>query len=115
MKNPLTEQITKVQQLLFASETLQTYQRAFSLTVNILKEVLLLGWLTLCLSLVLIDWAKNWAIESGQRLKTWVTSLEQQEGSEIASSTGESILNSSKNVLNFLVGQAKSQIGVSTK
>jgi hypothetical protein len=115
MNNPLADQITKVQQLVLSVETIQTYQRALQLTWQILKETLALLWLILCLSLVLTVWAKDWVIAGGQRFREWVTRLNQQETSEIATNTGQSLLETSRNIFTFLIGQAKAQLGLSTK
>ncbi|MBW4517775.1 MAG: hypothetical protein KME11_21430 [Timaviella obliquedivisa GSE-PSE-MK23-08B] len=115
MSNQFLAQLSKLQQLLAAPNTLGAYTQVFVVTYNIIKESLVLVWLTLCLVLVLFDWISTSAISTGQRSKTLLENLKQVKSEEFASETGKSILSAGKAGLAYTISQARDQLGLSEK
>ena len=115
MSNQFSAQLLKLQQLLAAPSTFSAYTQVFDVTYNIIKECLVLAWLTLCLVLVLFDWIGSFAISTGQRSKDLLENLKEVKSEELASETGKSILSAGKAGLAYTVSQARDQLGLSEK
>jgi hypothetical protein len=113
MSNQFSAQLTKLQQLLAAPSTIEAYRQVFTVSYSILKEVLVLAWLTVCLVLVLFDWIGTNAIATGQRSKDLLDNLKEVNSEELASETGKSILSAGKAGFAYTVAQAKEQLGLS--
>jgi len=115
MSNQFLAQLSKLQQLLAAPTTLGAYTQVFAVTYNILKESVVLAWLTVCLVLVLFDWMSTNAIATGQRSKDLLENLKEVKSEELASETGKSILSAGKAGLAYTISQARDQLGLSEK
>jgi hypothetical protein len=115
MSNQFLAQLSKLQQLLAAPTTLGAYTQVFAVTYNILKESLVLAWLTICLVLVLFDWISTRAISTGQRSKDLLENLKEVKSEDLASETGKSILSAGKAGLAYTISQARDQLGLSEK
>jgi hypothetical protein len=110
----LKTQAAKLWQLLFAQETAATYQKAITLTVQILKESGLLLWLTICLVLVLFEWFYKNATQAGQNARAWISHQQAEDTSpdRIASGFGKALLVAGQNSLTYTLTQAKEQLGL---
>jgi hypothetical protein len=113
MSNRFSAQLSKLQQLLAAPETFAAYRQVFIVTYSILKECLMLAWLTICLVLVVFDWISTSAVSTGQRSKDLLENLKEVNSDELASETGKSILSAGKAGLAYTISQAKEQLGLS--
>jgi hypothetical protein len=107
-------QAAKLWQLIFAAETASTYQKAITLTGQILKESGLLLWLTLCLVLVFFEWFYKNATRAGQNARAWISHQQSEETSpdQIASGFGKALLEAGQNSLSYTLTQAKEQLGL---
>ncbi|HEY9737075.1 MAG TPA: hypothetical protein V6D06_12365 [Trichocoleus sp.] len=111
----IKDQASKLSQLLLAPETGATYTRTLTLTWAILRETGLLVWLGICLVFVGADWFWNNSIELGRRGRVWYNSLsEKAEGttSQPLGTTGQSLLEAGKSGANYLLTQARAQLGI---
>jgi hypothetical protein len=115
MSNQFLVQLSKLKQLLAAPNTLAAYSQVLVVTYNILKESLVLAWLTICLVLVLFDWMSTRAISTGKRSKELLGNLKEVKSEEFASETGKSILSAGKAGLAYTISQAREQLGLSEK
>ncbi len=115
MNNQFLVQLSKIQQLLADPNTFSAYSQVFVVTYSILKECLVLAWLTICLVLVLFDWISTRVISTGQRSKDLLENLKEVKSEEFASETGKSILSAGKAGLAYTVSQAREQLGLSEK
>ncbi|NJR38998.1 MAG: hypothetical protein HC781_09375 [Leptolyngbyaceae cyanobacterium CSU_1_4] len=115
MSNQFLAQLSKLQQLLAAPTTIGAYTQVFVVTYNLLKEGVVLAWLTLCLVLVLFDWISTQAIATGQRSKNLLENLKEVKSEEFASETGKSILSAGKAGLAYTISQARDQLGLAEK
>ncbi|MDA0866914.1 MAG: hypothetical protein O2890_10945, partial [Cyanobacteria bacterium] len=104
-------QASKVSQLIFATDTVGAYQKALSLTWNILRETALLVWLVICLVFVGGEWLWNTAIDLGRKGRAWYESLsaEKPEAGEAQSleTIGKSVLSAGESGAAFLLYRAK--------
>jgi hypothetical protein len=113
MSNRFSAQLSKLQQLLAAPETFAAYRQVFVVTLSILKECLMLAWLTVCLVLVVFDWISTSAVSTGQRSKDLLENLTEVNSEDLASETGKAILSAGKAGLAYTISQAKEQLGLS--
>jgi hypothetical protein len=109
-------QASKVSQLIFATDTAGTYQKALSLTWDILRETALLIWLAICLVVVGGEWLWNTAIELGQKGRAWYESLSakpaEPEEPQSFESISKSVLSAGESGAAFLLHRAKRQLGM---
>ncbi|MCG9892770.1 MAG: hypothetical protein MH252_17060 [Thermosynechococcaceae cyanobacterium MS004] len=112
MSNPLQSQINLWWQAVSSEETLRAYQNAVQVTWSILRETTKLLWLFLCLGLVFFDWFRESSVQSGQKVKAWVDSLQEPkleyawaEVAKFTKSLGQSGTTS-------LLDQAREQLGL---
>ncbi|MCU0548634.1 MAG: hypothetical protein MUC48_04730 [Leptolyngbya sp. Prado105] len=103
-------QFAKLLKLLTASETYGTYQSALTMTWTILRETALLGWLVICLVLVVSDWFWKVSVGAGRTTREWFNQLE-GSSEQIASETGKALLNAGKSSLGYTLNQARAQLG----
>jgi hypothetical protein len=115
MSNRFLAQLSKLQQLLAAPETFGAYRQVVTVTYSILKECLILVWLTVCLVLVVFDWMGTSAVATGQRSKNLLENLKEVNSEDLAADTGKSILSAGKAGLAYTVSQAREQLGLSEK
>lgn len=111
----IQSQAARLWQLIFASETAATYQKALGLTWDILRESAQLIWLVLCLVLVLGAWLYDTAIQTGRDLRNWYDQLGQTADAEdgsVVNSTGKALLEAGQTSAGFLLSQAREQLGI---
>lgn len=111
----IQSQATRLWQLIFASETAATYQKALGLTWDILRESAQLIWLVLCLVLVLGAWLYDTAVQTGRDLRNWYDQLGQTADAEdgsVVNSTGKALLEAGQTSAGFLLSQAREQLGI---
>jgi hypothetical protein len=115
--SPISSQVEKLRQVILQRDTIDSFQQSLGLLFTVLKETTLLLWLVLCFSIVALTWLGEKAIALGRSLKTGLIELQEnsrgQAPAEILSSTSRSVLLSSQSVANYLVTQAKQQVGLS--
>jgi hypothetical protein len=109
-------QANKVSQLIFASDTGSTYQKALTLTWDILRETALLIWLVICLIFVGAEWLWNTAIDLGQKVRAWYESLGEKKAEpgepQSFESISKSVLSAGESGAAFLLYRAKQQLGI---
>lgn len=110
-------QANKLGSLLADSETRQIYGRTLQLTWQILRETALLLWLVVCLLLVGLNWGWNASIQAGRGFRAWTSDLKPSEESDPLSSAnlsdvGQNLLSAGAAGANFLVRQAREQVGL---
>jgi hypothetical protein len=107
-------QFTKLTQLLFDPKTIESYQTVLVLTWNILKEAALLLWLVICSVFVLAAWIGDNAIHTGRNVRAWVSqqSHSEADSSEKAAAVGQALLDVSQTGANYLLNQARVQLGL---
>jgi hypothetical protein len=114
--NPAIAQFNKLQELVFNRESALTFTQSLRLIATIVKEFATLLWLTLCYGLVALSWLGNWAVQSGQRTRTWWIELKHQQAQQspaaMAAETGKSVLSQSQAAIFYVVRQAKKQVGI---
>ncbi len=115
MSKQISQQASKVSKLLGDPGTISSYKQALTVTIAILKETALLIWLVLCLGLVAIDWFWTNSIAVGRNARTWIEGFETTDKNELPNQLGQSMLLASQSSLNFLVTQAREQIGLPAK
>jgi hypothetical protein len=111
----IQSQAARLWQLIFASETAATYQKALGLTWDILRESAQLIWLVLCLVLVLGAWLYDTAVQTGRDLRSWYDQLGQTaeaEDGSVVNSTGKALLEAGQTSAGFLLSQAREQLGI---
>lgn len=110
----IKDQTNTVRQLLFSADTAATYQKALTLTWDILRETGILIWLILCLTVVGAEWFWKTAIRLGYRGRSWYEDLKTPASEEpkSASAIGQSILGSLGSSTETLLYQAKQQLGI---
>ncbi|MEO1403609.1 MAG: hypothetical protein AAFV72_20520 [Cyanobacteria bacterium J06635_1] len=108
-------QASKVGKLLFDPKTAETYQAVLALTWQIIKETALLLWLLICSGFIVGAWIGDHALRAGRNLRTWIDSQGEQadvEPAEKMAATGKALLDASQNGANFLLNQAREQLGL---
>ncbi|HEY9646555.1 MAG TPA: hypothetical protein V6C88_09310 [Chroococcidiopsis sp.] len=115
MSKQISAQATKLWQVLSASSTLETYKQTITVTWQILKETALLLWLVVCLVLVAYDWIGTTAVLTGRRLKTWYAQLQNANTDQLASQTGQTLLQVGKTSFASTVALAREQLGLPEK
>jgi hypothetical protein len=114
--NPAIAQLHKLRQIALTRDTVSTFSQSIRLLFTLLKETGILLWLAVCYGLIAIGWVGNKAVESGQRAKSWLNSLREssqnQSATEIAAETGKSVLAGSKTTIDYVMTQAKKQVGL---
>ncbi|HIK54173.1 MAG TPA: hypothetical protein IGS37_03285 [Synechococcales cyanobacterium M55_K2018_004] len=112
--NRIQAQAKQLWQLLTTPTTAKTYQQAWVLTIQILKETGLLLWLVICLSLVFFDWFWKFGVQSGRNFRSWLNNMESTSPENIVSGGGSALVTLGKNSLNAVLSQARQQLGLST-
>lgn len=108
-------QANRVSQLVFSAETGAAYKRVLVLTWDILRETGVLLWLVVCLLFVGIEWFYFSSVKLGRQTRAWYENLGQtSEGAEpqSAASTGQAVLNAGQSGINYLLTQARQQLGM---
>lgn len=111
----IKDQASKLSQLLLAPETGATYTRTLTLTWAILRETGLLVWLVICLAFVGTDWFWNNSIQLGRKARVWYNGLSEKADtttSQPLGTTGQSLLEAGKSGANYLLAQARAQLGL---
>ncbi|MFM7449397.1 MAG: hypothetical protein ACKO24_12465 [Leptolyngbyaceae cyanobacterium] len=110
--NELKTQAAKVLELLTNPSTGTTFQNAFSLAWQILKEVGQLLWLVLCLGLVFVEWLWKTGYSTGWKTRDWVNTLDQPGRDRVFNETGKSLLELGKTSATKAVASAKERLGI---
>lgn len=117
--NPTIAQLNKLRQIIFTRDTALTFSQSIRLLFTLLKESLVLLWLALCYTLVALGWLGNKAIQSGQVTQKWVSTLREtsreQSPGEVAAETGRTVLDGSKVAIDYVMTQARKQVGLTDK
>jgi hypothetical protein len=109
------EQASIVSQLLFSAETSAIYAKTLARTWDILREVGVLLWLVLCLTLVGGEWFYRTAVNLGRSTRVWYTSLSEKSIDAEAQSmttTGQALLDVVQSGTGKLLSQARQQLGI---
>ncbi len=109
-------QASKLSELLFAEETAVTYQKTLNLTGTLLKETAQLIWLIICSAFVFGAWVGDASMKLGSNLRNWIDqksspSLASAEKKPLAE-TGKSLLDQGKTAADYLLNQAREQLGL---
>lgn len=115
MSKPISEQANKLWQIVTAPGTIDSYKQAVVATWTILKESAILIWLTFCLILVAFDWFWDNSIATGRRVRAWVNGFDRSDTSQVASQMGKGALAAGKISLDYVVTQARAQVGLAAK
>jgi len=110
--NELKAQAVKVIELLTSPSTGTTFQNAFSLASQILKEIGQLLWLILCLGLVSVEWLWKTGYSTGWKTRNWVNTLDQPGRDRVFNETGKSLLELGKTSATKAVAAAKERLGI---
>jgi len=109
-------QASKLLELLFSDETAATYQKTLNLTGTLLKETAQLIWLIICSAFVFGAWVGDTSMKLGSNLRNWI---DQQGSPSLApsekkplSATGKSLLDQGKTAADYLLNQAREQLGL---
>ena len=105
-------QAAKLWRLLFSSDTVATYQKTLIRTWEILKESALLVWLIFCLVFVLVDWVWRSSAQLAAGWKTWYSNLEEPSVNTFLSATGKAVLSAGESSVDYVLSQAKGQLGI---
>jgi hypothetical protein len=115
MSNQVSTQVAKLGKILADPGTIGSYQQTIAVTITILKETAVLGWYVLCLTLVASDWFWHSSIATGKKARTWLNNLQAEDNSEISNQVGKGVLTAGKSSVDFLISQARSQVGLPAK
>ena len=115
MSSQISSQANKLWQVITAPNTAEIYRQALAVTGKILKEASVLVWLVFCLVLVAFDWFWGRSIGLGQKARAWVNRFDSNNKNEMASQIGQSLAINSQSSLEYLVRQAREQLGLPTK
>jgi hypothetical protein len=115
MSKPISDQANKLWQIIIAPNTADSYKQALGVTWTILKEAALLIWLVLCLVLVVFDWFWDNSIAAGQNTRAWFSRFTSDDTSQVASEMGKGLLAAGKTSLDYVVAQAREQVGLPAK
>lgn len=108
-------QANKVSQLVFSAETGAAYKKVLTLTWDILRETGILLWLVICLLFVGVEWFYFTSVRLGRQARAWYENLGQTSPDtepQSATSTGQAILNVGQSGVNYLLTQARQQLGM---
>ncbi|TVQ11116.1 MAG: hypothetical protein EA368_06100 [Leptolyngbya sp. DLM2.Bin27] len=111
----IKEQANVVGQLLFSGETGEIYKKTLTRTWDILREVGVLLWLVVCLTLVGGEWFYHTAVGLGRSTRTWYAGLGEQSPStdaEPVAATGQALLDTVQSGTSYLLAQARQQLGI---
>ncbi len=116
MNSPVSGQVEKLKNLLFAKDTAKTLGQSLSLIVVVVRESLVLAWLAFCWAIVAISWLGQKTVKGGQSIRSLYVSLQESNqnrtASDIASEAGKSLIDQSKNTVDRIVETAKQQVGI---
>ncbi|MEO0455484.1 MAG: hypothetical protein AAF152_02730 [Cyanobacteria bacterium P01_A01_bin.114] len=109
-------QASKLGKLLFEPKTADAYKTVLALTWQIIKETGLLLWLLICSGFIVGAWIGDNALRTGRNLRAWVDSQSQPqaevEPAEKMAATGKALLEASQTGANYLLNQAREQLGL---
>jgi hypothetical protein len=111
----IKEQANVVGQLIFSSDTGDTYKKTLLLTWKILRETGVLIWLVLCLTFVGGEWFYRTSVTLGRNARVWYSNLGETpegEGADAATSTGQALLETVQSSTSYLLSQARQQLGL---
>jgi hypothetical protein len=112
----IKNQANVVSQLVFSSETSDTFRKTLLTTWKILRETGILIWLVLCLTFVGGEWFYRTSVSLGRNARVWYNHLGEKADSsdptEAASSIGEAVLDTVKTGTSSLLSQARQQLGM---
>lgn len=115
MSTQISAQASKLWQIVSAPSTAEIYQQALAVTVTILRETANLVWLVFCLVLVAFDWFWNNSIALGRKARAWVNRFDSADNSQKASQMGQEIMVAGRSSLDYLIAQAREQLGLPMK
>lgn len=108
-------QASKLQELIFSKDTVDTYQNTLTLTGNILKETAQLIWLIICSVFVFGAWVSNVSVKTGRSIRDWVDN--KGSGGDAVDSkplaeTGKDLLDTAGTGITYILNQAREQLGL---
>ncbi|MEO1131483.1 MAG: hypothetical protein AAFX40_02120 [Cyanobacteria bacterium J06639_1] len=124
MSSPMQAQAAKVWGIVSDSEFWDTYRKAIDAiwkviveTANLLKEVGILAWLTICLVLVLGDWLWSGGVSVYAKGRDVVQNLtaEKEDGEQLGAGAGQALVTASRSSLASAIAGARSQLGLPEK
>lgn len=115
MSKQLSDQANKVWGLLSDPNTTSTYTQTLDVTWKIIRETGSLLWLTLCLSLVGVDWFWSQSIGAGRRFRNWLETMEKPSSDKVTAEAGKAIASVGKNGVSYAVSAARKQLGLPEK
>ena len=114
--NPMKEQIKTIKQIFLVDETAHTFSKSFQLLFRLVKESLILIWLSLCWGIVAITWmldrgkATRYQVE--QLYEKICTFSQNRTKKEVIVDATQTLSNKSQNTLKTMVIKAKKQVGL---
>ncbi|ASC69711.1 uncharacterized protein XM38_006400 [Halomicronema hongdechloris C2206] len=109
----IKDQASKVSQLLFAADTAATYQKAFRLTWDILRETAVLLWLVICLVFVGADWFWRTAVRLGRQTRNWYEGFTRSSSEDKSlQGMGQAVISAGQSSTTFLLTKARQRLGV---
>ncbi|MBO9999654.1 MAG: hypothetical protein J7641_11725 [Cyanobacteria bacterium SID2] len=108
----LKTQFTRVGELLFSSNTGETYSKALSLTWNILKETAILLWMVFCLVFLVFVWGWGYATQISSNAKVWYDNQGKKGSENLLGDAGKALVAAGSSSAAFAVSQAKEQLGI---
>ena len=109
-------QASKLWDLLFSEATAETYQNALNLTGKIIKETGQLLWLIICSVFVFGAWVGDTSMKTGNDVRTWVEQQSNPESTAVEkkpiAETGKELLASGRTGVDYLLNQAREQLGL---
>jgi hypothetical protein len=113
----VSQQASKLRQLLFTKDTATTFAQSLRLLGRVITELAVLAWLTLCWGIVAIAWIGRNAGPWSQSLKSRWSDLqaksEEPTAGAMASQASKTLLDKSKILWATIVTTAEKQVGSS--
>ncbi|PZO12977.1 MAG: hypothetical protein DCF25_16735 [Leptolyngbya foveolarum] len=103
--------------ILFSEETANTYQKAFNLTGNILKESAQLLWLVVCSFFIFGAWFGDASMKTGKGVRNWVEKKDvsvpsPEAAQEIAAQKSKSLLDTGRESIAAALSKAREELGL---
>lgn len=108
----LKTQFATVGELLFSSDTRDTYAKTLSLTGSIVKETLTLFWMVFCLVFLIFVWGWQYAQQIGRNAKIWYENQERRDSEHLFGEFSKAFLTAGTSGTTFAIAQAKDQLGI---
>jgi hypothetical protein len=106
---PITEQFNKLKQLFLVNDTARTFEKSLRLLFVLIRESMILIWLSICWGVVALNWVGAHSTQIGQGVKDWWNAFHagdpHKSKMDIATETVQ-------NAMQKLVVNAKKQVGL---